>query len=496
MDNLETVDFPLYAALWYQKNNWIIPEVHFKIFDFLEDEEQWNNPNRAKVLLLWRGIGKSTITDIWVAYKITKNPALRFLFLSADKETAKKSSQDILSILQNHPFSSHLIGKRILGRTEVRKDQFFVHGSSDNRNPTVRALGILSNITGGRADYIIYDDVEVPKNSGNDSKRHDLRKKISESNHLLVPEIGRKLFIGTYHDTESIYDEQINNEARYLRVPLLEHIRGEFPYITGISQWPERFSDKWIANKQKESSSKAEFYSQYLLIPASINDSILDPSRFNVYQGEIEYRTVNGRAYAKLKDKVLRSVSCWWDPSMSKARSDDSVVAIVYSDEDGNFYVHRTQAVKGDTDQQCIQVRELAVKNNVPLVCVETNGIGALLPPMLIKHLHGTGVGVDGVFTNQANTKNTRIIMAFETALYAGRIFIHQSVADGKFLRQIQDFNPQTTKNKDDYIDAVASCILREPNHIGMNSTEISANTISRWIPSGSFDIEAEGYSY
>jgi predicted phage terminase large subunit-like protein len=489
------IDFPLYAAMWYQKCGWIIPEVHFRIFDFLEDEDQWDNPNKSKVLLLWRGIGKSTITDIWVAYKITKNPKLRFLFLSADKETAKKSSQDILSILQNHPLSTHLIGPRVLGRTEVRKDQFYVLGNSDNRNPTVRALGILSNITGGRADYIIYDDVEVPKNSGNDSKRHDLRKKISESNHLLVPEIGRKLFIGTYHDTESIYDEQINNQANYLRVPIIQDVKGEFPYITGTPQWPERFNENWIANKQKESTSKAEFYSQYLLIPASINDSILDPARFLIYKEEIEFRTVNGRSFAKIGQRTLRSVSCWWDPSMAKARGDDSVVAIVYSDEEGHYYIHRTVAITGDTDEQCRAVRDIAVKNNVPVVCVETNGIGAMLPPMLIKHLKGTGIGVDGVFSQQSQTKNTRIIAAYETALYGSRLHIHQSVADSKFLRQIQDFNPATTKNRDDFIDAVASCILREPNIVGMNSYDISAGTISRWIPSGSFDLQLETYS-
>lgn len=492
---MQEFDFPLYAALWYHKNGWVIPDVHFTIFEFLEDESQWDNPTKSKILLLWRGIGKSTITDIWVAYKLTKNPTLRFLFLSADKETAKKSSQDILSIINNHPFSKPLVNSSS-SSNEVRKDQFFVNGSTDNRNPSVRALGILSNITGGRADYIIYDDVEVPRNSGNDNKRHDLRKKISESNHLLVPEIGRKLFIGTYHDSISIYDDAVANGGALLRVPILVDIKGEFPYITGRSQWPERFPLDWISSKQTASSNKAEFYSQYLLIPSSINESILDIARFNVYDDELEFKSVNGRAYAKLRGKTLHSVSAWWDPSMSAARSDDSVVAIVYSDEDGNYYVHRVQGVVGDTDEQCKQVRDIAVKNNIPLICVETNGIGALLPPMLIKHLKGTGIGVDGVFSNASMTKNMRIISAFETPLYAGRIFIHRSVADGKFLRQVQDFNPNTTKNKDDYIDSVASCILREPNLINMNAAEISSGTINRWMPQGSFDIASDNYSF
>lgn len=84
--------------------------------------------------------------------------------MSADGETAKKSTQDILQVLRRHPFSQHLIKA---GRDlEVRKDSFFVAGHVDNRNSSVKAKGILSNVTGGRADYIIFDDIEVPKTQG------------------------------------------------------------------------------------------------------------------------------------------------------------------------------------------------------------------------------------------------------------------------------------------------------------------------------------------
>jgi len=45
---MQEFDFPLYAALWYHKNGWVIPDVHFTIFEFLEDESQWDNPTKVR----------------------------------------------------------------------------------------------------------------------------------------------------------------------------------------------------------------------------------------------------------------------------------------------------------------------------------------------------------------------------------------------------------------------------------------------------------------
>ena len=137
----------------------------------------------------------------------------------------------------------------------------------------------------------------------------------------------------------------------------------------------------------------------------------------------------------------------------------------------------------------------MALQFNIPSVCVETNGIGALIPPILIKHLQGTGIGVDGVHSPSTQTKNTRIISAFETLLYGGRLHVHDRVANSPFLNQIRDFNPSSTRNKDDYIDAVANCILREPIRIS-GTGNLNNLMISGWMGQGSHDIQFESFSF
>ena len=72
------------------------------------------------------------------------------------------------------------------------------------RDPSMMAVGLMSNATGSRADVIICDDVEVPKNCDSFQKRQDLREKLLEYSFILVPS-GMQIFIGTPHTFDTIY---------------------------------------------------------------------------------------------------------------------------------------------------------------------------------------------------------------------------------------------------------------------------------------------------
>lgn len=44
-----------------------------------------------------------------------------------------------------------------------------------------------------------------------------------------------------------------------------EDIQGEFPFITGRGNWPERWTEELILMKQRGCKDRAEFLSQYQL---------------------------------------------------------------------------------------------------------------------------------------------------------------------------------------------------------------------------------------
>lgn len=454
----DDLSFALFFYVWAEIQGWDVPTFHLEILEFLENSNKWRNG--TGVLQVFRGAAKSTILALFIVYKLIHDPTLRFLILSADYKTAKRITRDCQGIISTHPLAAHLKGREKTWRT----DEFFVRGSNDPRNPSVVAHGIMSNVTGARSDFIIFDDVEVPKNCRSEGLREDLRKRIADTAHIIVPDTGRRLFVGTPHAYDSIYPEIIDTGASSLYMPLLSNIEGEFPYYNGDSRWPERFTIVEIQKRMME-GTKGDFLSQYQLIPYDVEDSVLDPTLLKIYKEEINIHHANGDKVAMIGETRIASVSAFWDVSLSKVRGDDSVLAIVYSDFDGNYYIHRTIELSGDVDEQCKQVKEAALHFELPLIIVETNGVGGFVPQILLKHVRGLGIGVDG----RATTKNKaqKIIEAYETPLSGGFLHIHQSVSESKFMSQLRDFKPGNMRDHDDFIDAPASAIDNEPIRIG-----------------------------
>lgn len=79
----------------------------------------------------------------------------------------------------------------------------------------------MSRTTGNRADEIQNDDVEVEKNVADDKARKKLRKKLTEQTHILKPG-GSRLYVGTPHAHDSLYDELIAGGAPHPTIPCLQ----------------------------------------------------------------------------------------------------------------------------------------------------------------------------------------------------------------------------------------------------------------------------------
>lgn len=479
----ESYNFKMFYADWINRYGWRTPAAQSEVINWLDSKKKWKN--NTKVLLVWRGFGKSTIVDLWIAYKLSKDPTLRILLMSADKTVAKKTTRNVRNILRHHPRCAHINPDH--GDKLDQSDQFFVVGAQDDRNPSLSAYGIQSNVTAGRADVIVYDDVEVGKNSGTEHKREQLRDRIQETKNLLTPG-GIKLFIGTYHDYESIYDEEIASGAEYYKRPILENPKGEFPFITGDYVWESRFGEEFVLDKQKSSSSKNNFYSQYLLEPRPVTDCRLDPILITRYYDECDYTYANRRLYTRIGERSMKSVTVWWDPAFSETSPDDSVVAVVYTDHDGYYWIHRVKELRGNVEKQVLQIREFMKENKLPTLYYESNGIGGTLEHMLIKYLSGIGVGVIPVHT--AKNKNQKIIESLEVPLSAGLVYAHDSVMISKFANQLRDFSPIATRQKDDYIDAVASAILQEPIRIASTKVTMEGDIdVQSFAHDASFEI-------
>lgn len=481
---MPAIPLDIFFAVLAKLNDWDhIPEFHLRILDYLEHSEDWNN--NVAVLQSFRNSAKSTIAAAYIVWLLVNDPSLIILIQSADDNTAMKMVEDCKRIINIHPMAKHLRGSD--STWTARK--IVVKGSKSGRNSSIEARGIFSNVTGARADLIIFDDVEVPRNAGSDDLRERLRARIAESHHLLNPG-GKKLFIGTPHAYDSVYPEIVGKGASSLVIPLLNNIKGDFPNLSGDITWHERWDQNEIINKQLACKSRAEFFSQYQLIPMAVEDSILDPSNLQIYDGEPEIITANRSSLLRIGDVRMRAVSAWWDVAVNTKKGDSSVLAIVYLSMEGKLYIHRVIELKGEIEQQCKQVRDAAVHFKLSRVCIETNGVGAFAPPMLLKEVRGLGIGVQGVHSTQK--KSEKIIESFEIPLSAQFLHVHESVMSTKFMTQLRDFNPSRMDKHDDFIDAPASAIKQLPITIGAGQTQ-QAGQFKSWRPHGeSIEIERE----
>jgi len=454
------VAFLEFVQVWNDRQNLSSPDLHRQIVDWLA--ENWARGRRELLLMAFRNSGKSTLVGLFCAWLLYRNSDLRIMVLAADLALARKMVRNVKRIIERHPLTADMKPGRA---DQWAADQFTVNRDAELRDPSMLARGVEANLTGSRADVVICDDVEVPNTCNTAPKREDLRQRLDEIDYVMVPG-GTQLYVGTPHTFDTIYaagEETYLTGFERLELPLLdEH---------GNSRWPERFpADRIEAIRKRSGPNK--FASQMLLQPMDLADGRLNPDRLRLYNAELEYREGNGEAVLMLAGRRLVSASCWWDPSYgSPGKGDGSVIAVVYTDDHGDYWLHRVAYLTHDSAlaeaqaeaiQMCVQVARFVGDHYLASVTIETNGVGGLLPGLLRRELETAGVvaGVVGKASHVA--KDQRIIDAFDAVLAAGMLHAHHSVWETPFIAEMREWRPAVSC-RDDGLDAVSGCLLSEP---------------------------------
>lgn len=508
--DMKKVSFLSFFLIWAKRQNWQVPLVHVRVCHWLE------HAGDVAVLRCFRGFGKSSILAIYNAWRFYQNPQYRILHQSETDGTAYKTSRDTQYILRNHPLTKDLIP------LQGSIGQWWVKEASDSRNASLYAKGILSNVTSARADECQNDDVEVPNNTQTPEAREKMRERLDEQTHILVPG-GRKLFIGTPHTFDSLYDRLANKGADCLTIRMFEKeyrigtatkkryilpFKPEYVFY-GIGQgaklleinkdyqlqgntlifntppkvlidcyagmaWPERFTLDELEKRRRETETVNKWDSQYQLHAKPITNTRLEPSRLKVYKDYPVLRKANDTVTLWLGGTQIVGAIAYWDCALGKVKADASALSLVLTDAQGKLYWQLATGMLGDLvefDQagnvvggQVKQVKEWVTKYYIPCVVVETNGAGGFVPPILRKALSGTGCAVRE--QHVSNNKQKRILDALEPPLLSGFLWVHESVFNSPAIEQMQNFNPELTHQKDDYLDSIAGAILQTPVRI------------------------------
>ena len=333
---------------------------------------------------------------------------------------------------------------------------------------------LAPTLPGSRADIVISDDVEVPNTCQTRKKSEELRERLYESNYVLVPG-GLQLYAGTPHSIHSIYSGQsLDHDER----PFLDGFsRLVIPIVDdkGRSRWPERFPINKI-DELRNQTGPVKFSSQMMLQPISNDDLRLNPSRLLRYDEEIEIRQSNGQSLLSIAGKRMLSATAWWDPAFGSPKiGDASVVAAVFVDEEGKYWLHDIRYLehdpgqRDDTDeatQLCRQVVDFLHDHYLTAITIETNGLGRFLPSILQREIGIAGLSCSVLEHVSRVNKDQRILNAFDPVMAAGALHAHSRVWQTPFVNEMRDWQPGRN-GRDDGLDAVSGCILNEPVRVG-----------------------------
>ena len=234
---------------------------------------------RRTVNEAFRGVGKSWIAATYVVWRLRLDPSLKFMVLSASKDRADNFTTFCMRLINDIP-----VLQCLLPGPEQRcsKLSFDVGPARADHAPSVTSKGIFSQITGGRADIIIADDIEVPNNSYTQMMRDKLSEAVKEFDAILKPG-GQIIYLGTPQTEQSLYNslpdrgyavriwparyptpDQMVNYGEGRLAPCIVKALEQDPSLAGKPTDPLRFNEDELLEREM-SYGRSGFQLQFML---------------------------------------------------------------------------------------------------------------------------------------------------------------------------------------------------------------------------------------
>lgn len=306
-----------------------------------------------------------------VAWAITKNPAIRVLYISSTANLAEKQLKFVKDILTSPIYKRYW--PEMVNDEEGRREKWTSSEISVDhpkrkdenvRDPTIFTAGLTTTITGLHCDVSVMDDVVVFENAYTQEGRDKVKTQYS----LLASIEGtdsEEWVVGTRYNPNDLYSEMLamniehyddNGEIKEV-VPLYEIFERQLESIgdgTGEYLWPrqQRKDGKWFgfdqtirARKYAQYLDKTQFRAQYYNDPNDIDTAPISPDLFQYYNKALIQRTGGNVYYNGTKLNVFAGV----DFAFSlKKRADFTCIVVVGVDPWNNYYVLEIERFKTD----------------------------------------------------------------------------------------------------------------------------------------------------
>ncbi len=455
--------FPVFLSLVWKSLDLPRPtRAQLAIAEYLQ-----SGPKRLQIQA-FRGLGKSWIAAAFVLWTLWNDRDKKILVVSASKQRADDFTIFCQKCILEFDWMVHMRPQDDDQRWS--RVSFDIAGCRPAQSPSVKSVGITGQLTGSRADLIVFDDVEVPSNSATDMMREKLLQLVTEGESVLTPKAdSRIVFLGTPQTTFTIYRTLRERNYRPFVWParypknLVGYEDILAPQLQGdidtkghdtLSWTPTdtRFSEINLLERE-QSMSRSNFMLQFML-DTSLSDALkfplklsdfsvlpLDPQKgpSEVIWGADKETLLDLPAVALPGDRWHRpkregEFVPWGETIVAvdpSGRGKDETVAVVLSQINGFLFIRDIFASQdGYSDKTLCEILRRAKRYGASSCLIESNfGDGAIME-LMRKHATEMKVGMNFEEVRATTRKEDRIIDTLEPVLNQHRLIIDQRLID------------------------------------------------------------------
>lgn len=354
-----------------------------------EDLIEWMTRQNAKahqLVLLPRDHMKSALMAYRVAWRITRDPTVRVLYISSTANLAEKQLKMIKDILTSKKYRQYwpeMVNIDEGAREKWTQSEIAVdhpkRAAEGIRDSTVFTGGLTTSLTGLHCDVAVLDDVVVQENAYSEEGREKVEGQYSLLASIEAAE-AEEWVAGTRYHGNDLYQKLMDMEEETFDSD--GNISGTDPVYevyhrqvedkgdgTGEFLWPRTarpdgkyfgFNKEILAKKKAQYLDKSQFYAQYYNDPNRLEDALIRPDRFQYYERE---HLTNRQGKWHCKGRPLNVYAAADLAYTTKKRSDFTAIVVVGLDFEGFVYVLEIDRFKTEKISEMYEhIRNLHIK--------------------------------------------------------------------------------------------------------------------------------------
>lgn len=339
--------------------NRILGQCHKEVISW------WNSPfaKSHQLLLFPRDHQKSALIAYRVVWELTKNPALRVLYISSTANLAEKQLKFMKDLLTSDVYRFYW--PEMVNLEETKREKWTTSEISVDhpkrkaefiRDPSVFIAGLTTGITGLHCDIAVLDDVVVADNAYTEEGRTKVR---SQAGYLAsIAGTDSKMWaVGTRYHPKDLYndfldqvveiisddgevEESFNLWEVYER-PVEDRGDGAGEFLWPRQKTPDGkatfgFDKRELAKKKAQYNDITQFKAQYYNNPNDLSTATITPDMFQYYNRGALHQN-NGKWYYKTNRlNVFAAVDFAFS---EKEAADYTAIVVVGIDSRNNIYI-------------------------------------------------------------------------------------------------------------------------------------------------------------